>query len=588
MIDYLSLVLYGVPLVYVSTKILSYLVWYFTTLNEAVRFGASSPVPAVTIYSHRSSAIFWLASPYLVPIFEKLPFGWGHWFKYGPGGPNLIVSDADVITEIAHRWKDFSKNTDPYRTLAVFGANVVTSEGSTWQRHRKIIGPPFNERNSSLVFADSVTQGKAMLASFTSDADGRKSPPGEEPVVEDLLHWSMTVTLHVLSGAAFSLKMPWPTKSVAASSAHSDGDGSAQATFKVTEKHTMSFQHSLDTLMDYLPFLIFFPSWLLRNSPIALMRKMQQCADEFRTYMSELIADSESTENTARGDLLGNIVRASSADQKTTWSEEDTIGNIFVFILAGHETTASTLQSAIILLACYPDFQQQLQSELDDIWSTKKPGDDWTYDNYPKMRCAIALMVDIPFEMLEPPSNFSQLETLRRYPPVNMLPKHTKEPQTFTYRNQTIYVPPDTDISLAIVSTQHNPLYWGEDAWFFRPSRWLMNSGYKPPLNSSNESSAHENILCPPKGSFLAFSAGFRACLGKKFAQVEFCTLIAVLLKEYSVELVREANDENWEQARDKAMGKMFDRTTGIASRMRAKVKVRFVKRGSEKFPARM
>lgn len=487
----------------------------------------------------------------------------------GPGGPTLMVSDAEVITEIAHRWKDFSKQVEPYRTLAVFGPNVVTSEGSTWQRHRKITGPPFNEKNSSLVFADSIAQGKAMIASFTTDLEGQKSVPGNEPVVEDLLHWTMTVTLHVLSGAAFSLNMPWPTKSTAASSAHSIEDITAKSTFKVTEKHKMSFQQSLDKLMEYLPFIIFFPSWLLRNSPISIMRKMQDCADEFRIYMSELIADHQHFES-SRGDLLGSIVKATATDDKATWTEEETIGNIFVFILAGHETTASTLQSAIILLACYPDYQQQVQAEIDNIWSTKKEGEDWTYEDYPKMRHIMALM----------------LETLRTYSPLNLLPKHSKEAQTFTYRGQTVYVPPNTDISIAIISTQHNPLYWGDDAWEFRPSRWLMPSGYIPPPNSSNEAPAHENILCPPKGAFVAFSAGFRACLGRKFAQVEFCTLIAVLLKEYSVELVREGKEE-WESARDKAMAKMFNRTTSIAMRMNEKVKVRFVKRGSEKFPVR-
>lgn len=242
-----------------------------------------------------------------------------------------------------------------------------------------------------------------MLASFTTDAEGHKSSPGKEPVIDDLLHWTMTVTLHVLSAAAFSLKMPWPTKSVAISS--KDSPKEVETTFRVTQKHTMSFQQSLDTLMDYLPFIIFFPSWLLRNSPLSVMRKMQHCADEFRTYMSELIADNENSDNAGRGDLLGSIVRASSADHKTTWTQEDTIGNIFVFILAGHETTASTLQSAIILLACYPEYQEQLQAELDSIWSAKKPDEDWAYDDYPKMRCAMALMVSVQYRFKNLPNS---------------------------------------------------------------------------------------------------------------------------------------------------------------------------------------
>lgn len=63
--------------------------------------------------------------------------------------------------------------------------------------------------------------------------------------------------------------------------------------------------------------------------------------------------------------------------------------------------------------------------------------------------------------------------------------------------------------------------------------------------------------------------------------------MIAVLLREYSVELVRETKDETWDEAKEKAMGKMFDRVAQIAMRMRGKVKVRFIKRGSEGFPPR-
>jgi hypothetical protein len=84
----------------------------------------------------------------------------------------------------------------------------------------------------------------------------------------------------------------------------------------------------------------------------------------------------------------------------------------------------------------------------------------------------------------------------------------------------------------------------------------------------------------------MAFSGGFRACLGKKFAQVEFCTLIAILLKDYSVELVQEKS-MTWEQARTQTMKDLDDRATGLAMRMRKKVKVRFVKKGAETFPSR-
>jgi hypothetical protein len=109
-----------------------------------------------------------------------------------------------------------------------------------------------------------------------------------------------------------------------------------------------------------------------------------------------------------------------------------------------------------------------------------------------------------------------------------------------------------------------------------------MSPSYIPPPNSESPSSAHANLFCPPKGAFVAFSAGFRACLGKKFALVELVGILGVLMKDASVELHREKG-ESWEGARTRALGVIDDRSTGLAMRMRGKVQVRFVRRRLEK-----
>ncbi|KAH7350990.1 cytochrome P450 [Rhexocercosporidium sp. MPI-PUGE-AT-0058] len=610
MLHYASILLYGLPALFVVSRVVAYITWYITTFKEAHRFVATTTIPSVTIYSHCSSVIFWLASTWTAPFIEALPFGWGHWVRYvkkdaswhyrgklhqdelqsdvfwtvGPGGQQLYVSDADVISQIVHRWKDFSKKVVHYRTLAVFGPNVLTVEGSDWQRHRKITGPPFNERNSSLVFQKSVVQGQDMLDSFTHDVEGRQA----SPVVEDLMHWTMTVALHVISSAAFSLHMPWPTKSIASPVRpwETPQDNLAASEPKATQKHKMTFQHCVDAVMKYLPFIIFFPDWLLRKSPFEVMRNMQLSSDEFRSHMTELIDDNQKTldsvdkdikedANIGNNDLLSNIIKASAADKKQALSNEEMIGNIFIFIVAGHETTANTLQTCLILLAMHPEVQKAVQHEIDSIWAAKKPGEVLVYkDDYPKMRLISALM----------------LEGLRLYPPVvgipKEVPKENIEGQTITYRNKPVFIPPGTDITIDVVSTQLNPLYWGEDSQDFRPTRWLMPPGYVAPPNTTNESPVHPNLLCPPKGAFMAFSTGFRGCLGRKFAQVEFCTLIAVLLKDYSIELVSEKG-ASFQQAQKQALDAMFDRRTEVAMRMQKAVKVRFVKRGNETFPPR-
>ena len=158
---------------------------------------------------------------------------------------------------------------------------------------------------------------------------------------------------------------------------------------------------------------------------------------------------------------------------------------------------------------------------------------------------------------------FSKLETLRLFPPVVSTPKSAQTEQTTNYRGQSVAVPAGSMVTPDIVSLQRNPLYWGPDSQEFRISRWLMPPSYVAPPNTTNESTAHPNLLCPIKCSFLAFSGRFRACLGKKFAQVEFCTLIAILLKDHSVELVQEKG-MGWEQARAQTLKDLDNRVTGL------------------------
>lgn len=57
--------------------------------------------------------------------------------------------------------------------------------------------------------------------------------------------------------------------------------------------------------------------------------------------------------------------------------------------------------------------------------------------------------------------------------------------------------------------------------------------------------------------------------------------MLGALLRETRVELVPEGG-ETWEEAKEKAMSAIDDRTTGLAMRMRTKVKVRFVRRSGK------
>jgi cytochrome P450 len=237
-----------------------------------------------------------------------------------------------------------------------------------------------------------------MLASFTREADGSKSTPGEEPVVEDLIHWAMVFTLNVISSASLNIKAIWPTHSVAATE---DKMGQSESD-EHTASNSILFQESFDMVMNNVAWLIVFPSWILRNSPIRFMRRIQKYSDDFLAYMSQLIAShqakiasgaEEVDVSSGAGDLLGSIIKGSIGNKSATLSEQEMIGNIFVFVVAGHETTAITLQTALLLLACEPHIQREVHKEIDSIWAEKKSGEDLVYEDYGKMRYIMAVMV---------------------------------------------------------------------------------------------------------------------------------------------------------------------------------------------------
>ncbi|KAL2071487.1 hypothetical protein VTL71DRAFT_12722 [Oculimacula yallundae] len=229
MLHYASLLLYGFPVLYIVSKVIAYALWYVSTFRASHRFIATSTVPSVTVYNRVDSVIFWMLSQWTAPIVEALPFGWGHWMKYAKkdaswyyrgtlhqeelksdvlcvpiystiavpqvklcsaleynlrpsnfhacaGGQLLTVADADVASQIVHRWKDFSKKVEFYRTLAVFGPNVVTVEGTD-------VGStnvPFN-KSYSMVSAkrcyttQPVLDEHKLMARFSSGKDIERS-----------------------------------------------------------------------------------------------------------------------------------------------------------------------------------------------------------------------------------------------------------------------------------------------------------------------------------------------------------------------------------------------------------------------------
>jgi cytochrome P450 len=293
-------------------------------------------------------------------------------------------------------------------------------------------------------------------------------------------------------------------------------------------------------------------------------RTIGKAVVEWGQYMDELyeLKKSQVTSGDATGgmDLFKALIQGSGIlDEKTTnLQKSDLLGNAFVLMLAGHETTANTLHFSLILLAMNWGSQKRLQEDIENITQGKSV-QEWTYEEYfPKFFGGMAAAV--------------MNETLRLLQPIVNIPKSTApgRPQQLTLEGEQYTIPGGTHIFLSC-AIHRNPRYWPtpsdepstdptRDVNRFRPERWLVGTkttddfvdiNYDDEdLRGPSGEDTSSRLFKPIKGSYIPFSDGFRSCIGRRFAQVEILAVLAVMFSQYSVELAVDdfASDEEIER----------------------------------------
>ena len=253
----------------------------------------------------------------------------------------------------------------------------------------------------------------------------------------------------------------------------------------------------------------------------------------------------------------------SAADPKITGKKplpkESITGNIFFTLLAGHETTGSTLGFACTLLAIYPEYQKRMQEQLDKQLNDRASS-EWTVENdfIPLQRGYVGAV---------------QKEVLYLYNPASFIMRKSVEPVTLSDSKGRLHnIPPNTLTLINNAAAARNPNQWkrpqvspqrsaelsDSPALYFNPDRWLGTDD-KP-----DEAKGGNNQI--PNWS--AFAAGGRACPGRAFAQIEMTAVMAALFKNYSLELmiddaVLQVNQGNkqaaWEATRDESIKMLYD-----------------------------
>ncbi|XP_047492928.1 cytochrome P450 3A24-like isoform X2 [Penaeus chinensis] len=180
-----------------------------------------------------------------------------------------------------------------------------------------------------------------------------------------------------------------------------------------------------------------------------------------------------------------------SSKSKQALDELTIISQSVMFLVAGYDTTASTLAFASILLAKHPEIQQRLRQEISEM--VEEHG-DITYQGIMEAKYLDACV----------------METLRMFPPGLFLER--KCVKEYKIPGTDVTLEPGLVVTCPIFNIHRDPKYWPEPEEF-RPERFL-------PENKANITNL----------THIPFGMGPRNCIAMRFALMEAKVGLAKML----------------------------------------------------------
>lgn len=322
--------------------------------------------------------------------------------------PQVYSADIDITSQVYARRKDFDRSPQVITSIPnLLQGSVSTVTGADWQRHRRITAHPFNEQNMTLVWAESLLQAAALCEWWERNKDGFTTSCDD----------TMTVALNVLATAG--LGQSWKFRP--STSQH----GGLRDTSAI---QSADYRDTMATLLSSMNILSLTPDWLYDLNPkyIPLLplpktwRDHLIAAKRLRMLMRQMVEERrvEFREGKIKDNIFLNSMiaqsEASVTEKGTGLSDGELFGNMFAYSVAGHETTAHTLNYTLHLLAAYPEWQDWIQEEVDQVFE-EPPTDtaEISYtEYYPRLKRCIALMVRTDFLVIKTNSNESHFTDL--------------------------------------------------------------------------------------------------------------------------------------------------------------------------------
>jgi cytochrome P450 len=365
-----------------------------------------------------------LASPDPLAVFSAWAREYGDIFYYRAAWIRVyFLNHPDLIEAVLVRnYQNFLKDRVVRKSRWFFGDGLLTNEGESWLRQRRLAQPAFHrERIAS--YAKIMTDHAGEMLSTWRDGETR-----------DVHQEMMRLTLRIVVRALFNVE--------------------AEQIEKISLAMNVLMRNTTGVRMLLPP--------LFRHLPTPAMIEFRRAVRQVDETVYGIIARRRAVESEGdSGDLLSMLMQARDEDG-SRMSDKQLRDEVMTFLLAGHETTALALSWTWHLLGENLGVEQKLHEELGRVLDGRAP----TFSDLPSLVYAERVIK----------------ESMRLYPPAWGIARTViKEFELGGYR-----IPSGANVVMSTWIMHRDPRYFPEpekfnpDRWLPDKAQRLPKFAYFP------------------------------------------------------------------------------------------------------------
>lgn len=354
---------------------------------------------------------------------------------------------------LADNSANYEKGIGLVHARRALGDGLLTSEGELWRKQRKVIQPAFQSKRIAAQIGAIADEAARLVERLR-----RSAHRGPVNIVTELTG----LTLGVL------------------------GRTLLDADLGQFETLGESFTAVQDQAMFELATLSAVPMWI----PLAQQMRFRRARAELQAIVDELVARRRRELSDARDDVLSRLIVSADAEPDARVGQQRLRDELVTLLLAGHETTASTLGWTLHLVDRHPQVRERLHAEAVQVLGDGRP----VYEDLHRLRYTTMVVQ----------------EAMRLFPPVWLLPRRALHADEIgPYR-----VPAGADVVVSPYTMHRHPRFWHRPEQF-DPDRFA-------PGSTSDR----------PRYAYIPFGAGPRVCVGSSLGMMEAVVVLAMLARE--------------------------------------------------------